>query len=445
VHTILIGALLGMALVAWRPSARVGRVLAWSAIAPAAVVTVAFTQWSGTEPWYYEGGSLLFAVLVAAVIAGVVRAGPLTWILSRRPLVWIGRISYGLYLWHWPVTVWIVPSRVDVSNDTLNLLRLAVTFAFATVSYYLVERPIRERRWRSPVRASAWFVPAVGVVVAALVFSASNAKPPPSFAWDWGDPLPCQEPLPEERQEAIAAAAAGAPLDLAGDAQDHRLLLVGDSTACSLWSGLRAVGEHAGIATDRGAVYGCGAASGEITTTRNEPIPPNSQRCAQMTDDVQREALARARPTVVLWMSMWEKSDLVVGGETLVAGTPEAEDEIMGRMDAALARLTAGGARVVMLTQPAPAPYDASTMGGINKEAEDEGFARLEALIERFAARHQDDVTVVDLAGLVCPTGAPCPGTVDGMTIRPDGHHFSATSATWAARWLLTQIFPSAA
>jgi len=47
------------------------------------------------------------------------------------------------------------------------------------------------------------------------------------------------------------------------------------------------------------------------------------------------EALARFRPTVVLWMSIWEKSDLVVDGHTVVAGTPQGEKEIMARMDGA--------------------------------------------------------------------------------------------------------------
>ena len=98
----------------------------------------------------------------------------------------------------------------------------------------------------------------------------------------------------------------------------ERIVLVGDSTACSLWPGLKAVGDQLGIVTDQGSVFGCGVASDQVTTTRNEAITPHSSRCPQLVDSDESAALARARPTVVLWMSIWEKSDLVVDGHTVV-------------------------------------------------------------------------------------------------------------------------------
>jgi microsomal dipeptidase-like Zn-dependent dipeptidase len=96
-------------------------------------------------------------------------------------------------------------------------------------------------------------------------------------------------------------------------------------------------------------------------------------------------------------MSIWEKSDLVVDGHTVVAGTPQGEKEIMARMDAALARLTAGGARVVMVTEAAPAPNPAQGTQTTSLEADNDGYARLNALLRRFQARHRDQVTLVDL------------------------------------------------
>ena len=88
-------------------------------------------------------------------------------------------------------------------------------------------------------------------------------------------------------------------------------------------------------------------------------------------------------------MSIWEKSDLVVDGHTVVAGTPQGEKEIMARMDAALARLTAGGARVVMVTEAAPAPNPAQGTQTTSLKADDDGYARLNALLRRFQARHR--------------------------------------------------------
>jgi hypothetical protein len=261
---------------------------------------------------------------------------------------------------------------------------------------------------------------------------------PPNFIWGYGDPLFCGGPTPTEAQQAAQTNADDPPLANAAVLRGQRVLIVGDSSACSMFTGLAAVAKTNGFTADQGVVFGCGIASGEITTTRDEAITPHSSRCASMVDWDVPTALARAQPTLVIWMSIWEKSDLVVNGRTVVAGTPEWEAIIQSRMDAALARLTYGGAKVVIATEPAPAP--ANTAPTFNVQNDNASYARLNALLLRFAARHRNDVLLVDLASLVCPSGPPCPAIVDGMQVRPDSRHYSPTAAVWAARWLLSQI-----
>jgi hypothetical protein len=269
------------------------------------------------------------------------------------------------------------------------------------------------------------------------------ASGPPHFLWGYGDPLLCGSPRPAETLEAVDANRRLAPLALSASARHERILLVGDSTACSLWPGLNAAADSVGIATDQGVVFGCGIASDEFTTTRNESITPHSERCPVLVDWAERRALVRARPTVVIWMSVWEKSDLVVGGRTIVADTPQWETTIMSRMDAALARLTAGGARVAVVTQAAPAPNPAQRTETTDRKADDAGYVRLDRLLRMFRSRHPGTVTRVDLAAQLCPRGPPCPAFVAGTQTRPDGRHFTPAAATWAARWLLSQLFPS--
>ena len=63
--------------------------------------------------------------------------------LAWRPLHFIGTISYGIYLWHWPVIVYLNGARTGLSTWPLDLLRIVVTLLVSTASYYLVERPIR--------------------------------------------------------------------------------------------------------------------------------------------------------------------------------------------------------------------------------------------------------------------------------------------------------------
>lgn len=460
-QALLLGALLALAFHARRPSPRVQRVLAVAAVAALVVLFVGFHTVSGTAPGYYRGTSFLFATMSALIVAGAMVPGPVSKVLGLRPLAWTGQVSYGLYLWHWPLTVWLVPSRVSLGPTALNALRLTATFAAAALSYYLVERPVREQNW-SPRTTLLVFAPAVAAVSAVIWLSASGATPPPSylagtaptpaaiaatdtdsalpdFIWGWGDPLLCPEPRADEMDEARSAASREDAPAASGLAQE-RILLIGDSTACSLWPGLRAVGDQAGLVTDQGSVFGCGIAIDEFTSTRNEPVTPNTDRCRPFLDVAIPRALARTDPTIVVWMSIWEKSDLVVDGRTIVAGTAEWASEVMTRMDRALATLTANGARVVIVTEAPPAPNAAAETDTFDHDAEAAGYRRLTDLQRAFAARHPGAVTIVDLASQLCPNAPACPTHVAGLEMRPDGHHFTPTTSVWAARFVLAQI-----
>src|SRR5436190_9130628 len=352
-HSLLIGALLALLLVSWHPSVRAVRAITTAAIVALVGVFAAFHVVTGSTTAYYGIGSLVFALLTAVVIAGAMQPGLLGSVLSIGPLVWIGRISYGLYLWHWPITVWLVPSRVSLGPNALNLLRLAVTFAAAILSFVLVEQPIRRRGFR-PSAAILVFAPVAAIVAAILWVSASGATPAPSylvgtaptpaqtaavslagapqFPWALGDPLFCGEPRPDETAEATRAAASE-PTPALPAAAPQRVLLLGDSTPCTLWPGLRAVGDAERVATDQGSVFGCGIAVEQVTSTRNEPVTPNTERCKPFLDWAIPTALARAQPTAVVWMSTWEKADLVVDGRTIVADTPEWRSAITARME----------------------------------------------------------------------------------------------------------------
>ncbi len=218
------------------------------------------------------------------------------------------------------------------------------------------------------------------------------------------------------------------------------MLVLGDSTACSIFPGLKAVGDEVGASVAQAAVFGCGMASGDVTTTRGEQITPHSERCPAMVESAQVPAVAEMRPDVVLWMSLWEKSDMIVNGKTLVSGTPAGDAEMLQRMDATLRRVTKYGAKVVLVTIAAPAPNDAEGTVSTTRAVDEAGYARLDSLDRRFAAAHPDAVTLVDLAHRICPNGPTCPETVDGVRMRPDGRHFDPTAASIAAQWLMPRI-----
>jgi peptidoglycan/LPS O-acetylase OafA/YrhL len=439
-HTLLIGALLAMVMVARPPGVVVRRLIAVVGTAALVVVLLLWMHMSDTDARYYHGGSLIYALLFTLVIAAAMNAGPVRGVLGFKPLAWIGTLSYGLYLWHWPITVWLVPTRVHVGTTELNLIRLAVTFAFAIASFYLVERPIREGRlFRA--RPAVWAVPAgVLLVLFGLLASTTGAAAAPSYIWGYGDPLICGTPRPSETQQAKAANRAEGKLSLPHSASHMRILLVGDSTACSLWTGLSAVGKANHIPIDQGSVFGCGVASDQITTTRGEQITPHSERCHNLVDTTLKKALARSRPNVILWMSIWEKSDLVINGKTLVNGTKAGDNAMLARMDDAFNRLTAGGAHIVILTNAAPAPNDAQGTQNTSNAVDNASYVRLNKIEHAFARRHRHKVTIIDLGKQICPKGAPCPEFVHGVRIRPDGRHFTPAAAAQYSRWVLQKL-----
>ena len=98
-----------------------------------------------------------------------VGGGPIARVLSLRPLVWIGMVSYGAYLWHFPVAIELDSARTGLTGGALLAVRVAATFVLAAASYYLVERPIMEGTfWRS-VRAVGPALAAMAVTVAVVV------------------------------------------------------------------------------------------------------------------------------------------------------------------------------------------------------------------------------------------------------------------------------------
>ena len=170
-------------------------------VAGLVLLVVAFVQLDEYEPFLYQGGFVLLALVTAAVIVAAVhprgRLG--THVLDRQPLRWIGERSYGIYLWHWPIFTFTRPG-IDVPLDAVPdlALRFALTLVAAELSYRFVETPVRQgalgrawARWRATPRrqrlvafrlpiASSAAVLAVAVVVGTRVVAAT---PPPTPAY----------------------------------------------------------------------------------------------------------------------------------------------------------------------------------------------------------------------------------------------------------------------
>jgi peptidoglycan/LPS O-acetylase OafA/YrhL len=247
---LLIGAALAL-VVAGRPehSPAVRRGL--HVLAPAAAVVLgvlwvtAGNDQSDPLSWMFQGGLVLASLLAAAVIAGVAQSDPGAFgrMLSFRPLRWVGGISYGLYLWHWPVYVLMTDVTTGLNGMTLLVARLAATFGAASASFYLLERPFRRHRWGGWTFLGVMAVGA-GITVTALLLSTATVAAPVAIGHGSStvrvvSPTAIPDPLPP-------------PIDLPAGrvlsaADPLRVMTIGDSVMYDGEVGIQAAMQATGV------------------------------------------------------------------------------------------------------------------------------------------------------------------------------------------------------
>ena len=114
-----------------------------------------------SQTWLYHGGFWLVASGSVLLILGALDHGPLAAGLSWKPLAALGLISYGVYLYHWPIFIFLTSERTGLDGVALAVLKVGITLALAVASYFLIEQPVRQRRWRLTLGPSVVIVAAI--------------------------------------------------------------------------------------------------------------------------------------------------------------------------------------------------------------------------------------------------------------------------------------------
>lgn len=413
----------------WRRAGDGGRhrvlvsTLGWAGVG-ASVLT--WGHLGGNSPLLYQGGFLIAAMSAAGVVTSAVR-DPDGWLaraLSVRPLRALGRISYGVYLWHYPLFLWIDGQRTALEGYPLLGVRCAVTLVVASLSYVLVEQPIRRRRlllgWKAWVAAPA----GAGATALAVVFATVTPN--------------------------VAAAPLARPVRTAG-ARPVRVLLIGDSTALTLGVALAGDAPTYGVTQSVKAILGCGVTDGRLVAPTGKvspvarpcdtaPAPPGTPLVRTtptpygvpaITPDGERWTawyrhwVGVLHPDVVVLLAgRWEVVTRTYRGHWTNILHPAFAAYVRRQLQRAVHLADAGGAHVVLMTAPC---YD-------NGEQPDgqpwptDAPARVDTynrLVRAVAAADAPRVSVFDLGQLVCP-GGHFRRTLDGVTVRmADGIHFT--------------------
>ena len=111
---------------------------------------IAFVVVSIDDPIVYRGGLWIVAGLTVVVLVAARSTGWLSRALSWRPLTVLGLVSYGVYVFHWPLFILISDDTVHGPVWLVPVARIAATAAFTVASYFLIEQPVRLQRWALP-------------------------------------------------------------------------------------------------------------------------------------------------------------------------------------------------------------------------------------------------------------------------------------------------------
>ena len=389
-------------------------------LAAAVAVGYFFGVVRGDSTALYRGGFLGLAACVVIVIASValVPSGVLARVLSVQPMRYLGQISYGIYLWHWPLFLLLTHQRTGLSVNGLLAVRLAITLVVSVLSYHLVELPIREGRVRLPkprVTAPIALAALIGVLVAAT-------PPPASVA-----PVAAPTTLP-------SAGATPGPTKVG----TTKVLFVGDSVALALADAMSRSQQPYSIQIFNHGFLGCGIALGSPRRFRG--TDSNDPSFCPHWPQLRAEEVAQIRPAVVaVLVGEWELMDRYRDGRWQHITEPDYDAYLAKQLDLLINVTSAKGARVALLTTPCSAPAE-SPSGAPWPENAPQRLARFNELLHEAAARYPTKATVVDLKAMVCP-GGKFVSTLDGVTLRtPDGIHFPMAPIPPLASQLLPKL-----
>jgi len=421
-----------------------------------ATVGVAFLGWSwvtadGTDRWLYHGGLLIAAVSVAAVLAHVAVApdGPMARLLSVPPLPALGLVSYGVYLWHWPVFLAVDGQRTGVTGAPLWLARCSLTIAIACLSYVLVELPVRRspslQLPRATFATAAAAVAAVGLILITIPWPASLTSTSAGSTSDTEPIGGLQRLLSERPQDPHDQAADTAPLEHEPDAgppprrwrPGTRLIVdvFGDSLP---WSLVRALPPRHGIDVRDRTILGCGIVLSAPYQYFGHTYPHVYRVCRGWTRHW-RQALDLDHPHIALVMvGRWETMTRMFRGRWRELGDPIYDGYLRRRLNHAIAVAGSTGARVVLATLPYNR-HGERPDGGLFAEDQPGRVTAWNRLLRDVATQHRG-VAILDLGHRITPENRYT-DTAGGYTMRTDGLHLAPEGVqNWIAPWLYPRL-----
>ena len=402
------GLLLGAAVaMLWRPWRKNSLPSWWKssladalAVASIAVIGVLMATVHVADAWLYQGDLAVTTIASAVIIAVVVRPNGLfvKKFFSQELFVEIGRRSYGLYLWHWPIFV------VAHARDSGN--RLAVALALTVIInefvYQYVEIPTRQGAlgyWlhnrqqlsamhrRLPVLITAAVVASLGTTGVKVVgIEARDLSIDTSTAnviFSVPTTVASASSLPAASTTTTTIAKLPRKLVIVGDSQAHSLVVNKPS------------GIEKTFVITNGSIDGCGIYDrGVGVGGTNGNFRRNFANCVGFEKKWAKSATTARADVALVVIGAWEVLDLKINGFTFAVNTSPADTMFRTQMKRGIDALRSTGATVALLEVACMRPVDSKggPVPALPQRGDDTRTSHLNDLLREIAAPEDDGV-----------------------------------------------------
>ena len=416
------GLLLGAAgALLWRPWTMTGRArvaeipertLTAAAGGSSVLLAVLAVSLTVDGAFLYRGGLVLVTLSSLVLVATAVHPNAIgvQRIFGSRPLVEVGKRSYGLYLWHWPI--FLFAGARDSAGKFL--FAMVITIAVTEASYRFIEEPIRGGvigRWRAILNdrdnenRRDILVTATSYGIAAIVLTVSvgialAATKPIDISMDQGPDVvfgdtttvPLEDPT-QTTQPGVVAPSTTLPVL----SDPIKLVIVGDSQAKAL-----AINQPSGIektfTVSNGSISGCGVYDLGTGISSGIDFKQNFDTCQGWEGKWTDAAKKNNAELALVVLGAWEVLDVLHAGTNYAFFTPQADALFKAQVKKGIDALIAGGVgKVGLLEVPCMRPQNVAGAGipAIPERGDDARTRHLNELLQQVATENADTTSFV--------------------------------------------------
>ncbi len=419
---------------------RTATVLAWAGLV--ATILIASSVLDAPPAWR----GILATLSSIALILGVAINGsqPVAAVFSLSGITYLGRISYGTYLWHWPVIL-VLKETLRTGPVVITLLAAGIATAFAALSYELLEMPIRRSRTLAPMKVSTVLV---GLTASALVAvtvvpqilesqrrpviaqaTSANAS---SVGHKIPDGINWNRYIDDRGTPETQCSGVDTSTCTAAEGDGPTVLLVGDSHGSMLAPTLTRIAED----RDWTLLLDIqGACPWQLGLYNAVDSPAEQQSCLTNRKEAYGELIADAGVDLVVLTGL-PRDDEAEWGDVILAEKPDGADETLNERllrttDDTLAALNGLGVHTLIFESIIVPPDGFDPLDCLSASVDSSSCVvpvnpqPISDAIYRTAATRSDQVWTLNINDFACPRGPVCDPLQGRMPVWRDPKHYT--------------------